>query len=121
AKMLPADWGAGYPNVWLGTTCEDQKNYDLRWPILESVPAAVRFISYEPAIGPLNLPASGPYPDWIICGGESGAGARFMRPDWARDLMNQCAEVGVAFFMKQMTGKKPVPPELLVRQWPERR
>jgi len=117
-KMLPEDWGAGYPNVWLGTTCEDQAAYDRRWPILAAAPAAVRFISYEPAIGPLNLPTTGPYPDWIICGGESGQGARFMQPDWARDLMNQCAEVGVAFFMKQMTGKAQIPSGLLIRQWP---
>ncbi len=117
-KMLPEDWGAGYENVWLGTTCEDQAAYDRRWPILSAIPAAVRFVSYEPAIGPLNLPTSGPHPDWIICGGESGPGARFMRPDWARDLMNQCAETNIAFFMKQMTAKKPIPEELLVRQWP---
>lgn len=118
AKMLPGDWDSGYPNVWLGTTCEDQKHYDMRWPVLASVPAAVRFVSYEPAIGALTLPGSGPYPDWLICGGESGPGARFMRPDWARDIMNQCAEVGTAFFMKQMTSKKPVPEHLMVRQWP---
>jgi protein gp37 len=118
AKMLPGDWGNGYANVWLGTTCEDRKHYDMRWPVLAAVPAAVRFISYEPAIGALTLPATGPYPDWLICGGESGPGARFMRPDWARDIMNQCAEVGIAFFMKQMTGKKPVPEHLMVRQWP---
>jgi protein gp37 len=117
-KMLPADWGTGYANVWLGTTCEDQKHYDMRWPVLAAVPAAVRFVSYEPAIGALTLPGTGPYPDWLICGGESGTGARFMRPDWARDIMNQCAEVGTAFFMKQMTSKKPVPEHLMVRQWP---
>lgn len=105
-------------NVWLGVTAEDQPNYDRRWSILQGIQAPVRFISYEPALGPLNLPTAGPYPDWIICGGESGPHARFMRPDWARDLMHQCAEVGVAFFMKQMTGKKPVPDELMVRQFP---
>ena len=52
ARMLPADWGNGWPNVWLGTTCEDQQHFDRRWPILRDVPAAVRFISYEPALGP---------------------------------------------------------------------
>jgi len=120
-KMLPADWGNGYPNVWIGTTCEDQERYDLRWPILREVPAAVRFISYEPAIGSLVLPVEGPHPDWIICGGESGPGARFMDPEWARILMCDCDDLGIAFFMKQMTGKKPIPDHLMVRQWPNAR
>ena len=117
-KMLPADWADGYPNVWLGTTCEDQERYDLRWPILRDIKAAVRFISYEPAIGPLRLHTEGPHPDWLICGGESGPGARFMEPDWARWIMIDCLRAGVSFFMKQMTGKKPIPTDLLVRQWP---
>lgn len=117
-KMLPEGWGEGWANVWLGTTCEDQPNYDRRWPVLRATPARVRFISYEPAIGRLTLPTEGPHPDWIICGGESGAGARFMRPDWARDLMNDCRQIGIAFFMKQMTGKKPIPHELMVREFP---
>lgn len=117
-KMLPADWRNGYPNVWLGTTCEDQERYDLRWPILRDTPSAVRFISYEPAIGPLDLGINGPWPDWLICGGESGPGARMMRPAWAEMALTQCANRGIAFFMKQMTGKKPIPADLLVRQWP---
>jgi protein gp37 len=50
ARMLPPDWSQGYPNVWLGTTTEDAERYNLRWPILARMPAAVRFISYEPAI-----------------------------------------------------------------------
>ena len=77
-KMLPLDWGDGFANVWLGTTTEDQQRYDQRWPILASVPAAVRFVSYEPAIGPLRLREEGLQPDWLICGGESGGGARPM-------------------------------------------
>lgn len=116
SKMLPADWGAGYPNVWLGTTCEDQKHYDMRWPVLAAVPAAVRFISYEPAIGPLRMVWG--KPDWIICGGESGPGARYMEPAWAETVRDQCAASGISFFMKQMTGKKPVPERLMVREWP---
>ena len=119
-KMLPADWAPGYPNVWLGTTCEDQKNYDRRWPILRDVPAAVRFISYEPAIGPLNIGGwQEKVPDWIICGGESGKETRYMDPSWAESLKAQCENFGVAFFMKQMTGKKPIPDHLLLRQFPE--
>jgi protein gp37 len=118
-KMLPEDWGAGYDNVWLGVTCEDQSAYDRRWPILQKIPARVRFISYEPAIGPLVLPDEGPHPDWIICGGESGAGARYMQPEWAQSIKNQCGAASIAFFMKQMTRKAPIPADLLIRQWPE--
>lgn len=117
-KMLPDDWGNGYPNVWLGTTCEDQLRYDLRWPVLRDVPASVRFISYEPAIGSLRLHEKGLHPDWLICGGESGPGARFMEPDWARAIMADCLHAGVNFFMKQMTRKQEIPSDLLVRQWP---
>lgn len=100
-KMLPTGWGDGYRNVWLGTTAEDQERYDQRWGHLAAVPAAVRFISYEPAIGPLRLAPSGPQPDWLICGGESGGKARDMAPDWARAIADDCAARGVAFFFKQ--------------------
>jgi protein gp37 len=69
-KMLPVDWGDGYRNVWLGLTGENQEWFDRRWSILQRIPAAVPFISYEPAIGPLRLPRHGPLPDWLISGGE---------------------------------------------------
>lgn len=106
------------PNVWLGTTCEDQAAYDKRWPILRDVPAAVHFISYEPAVGPLRLHNGPDQPDWLICGGESGHGARFMPTAWASDIKGDCERTGTYFFMKQMTGKKPIPPDLLVREFP---
>lgn len=125
AKMLPAAIGEvelwPWPNVWLGTTCEDQDHYNRRWPVLQQVPAVVRFISHEPSLGPLTrlrLVPSGPVPDWVICGGESGHGARYMEPVWARALHEECAIVGASFFMKQMTGKKPIPDDLMVRQFP---
>jgi protein gp37 len=120
AKMLPPDWHRGYSNVWLGTTAEDQANYNRRWPILSRIPMALAFISYEPAIGELSdlYATAGQAPDWIICGGESGRGAREMQPDWARDLRDQCAERSIPFFMKQMTGKKPIPDDLFIRQFP---
>jgi len=123
SKMLPVaiaglkPWP--WPNVWLGTTCEDQKHYDRRWPILSKIPAAVHFVSYEPALGPLVLLSGSRLLDWIICGGESGEGARMMDPQWAYDLLRNCQAQKVAFFMKQMTGKKPIPPDLLVRQFPK--
>jgi protein gp37 len=77
----------------------------------------VRFVSYEPALGPLRI-ADAPRPDWIITGGESGAGARMMPPDWARDIRDQCADLGVRFFMKQMTKLAPIPEDLFVREFP---
>lgn len=106
------------PNVWVGSTCEDQANFDRRWRILKDI-QAIRFISYEPAIGPLVL--GGARPDWIICGGESGRGARMMQPGWAYALKRECEAAGVPFFMKQMTGKKPIPDDLMVRQFPRAR
>ena len=101
SKMLPADWGDGYRNVWLGVTAENQTYFDSRWGILQRIPAVVRFISYEPALEPLRLPKHGPYPDWLISGGESGGGARPLDPQWVRDIMKDCSRRGVAFFHKQ--------------------
>ena len=108
------------PNVWLGVTCEDQRHYNRRWPILSEIPATVQFISYEPALGPLNLTSQHRwgFPDWVICGGESGGSARYMKPQWARNMRDECREIDVAFFMKQMTRKQEIPPELLVREFP---
>lgn len=102
-KMLPDHWPAGgMTNVWLGTTAEDQARFDQRWPLLARVPAVVRFISYEPAIGPVRLNRSHDIqPDWLIAGGESGHGARPMRAAWVRDVMADCLDLGVASFFKQ--------------------
>jgi protein gp37 len=63
----------------------------------------------------LSLPAI----DWVIVGGESGPGARHMDPDWARSIRDQCKEAGVAFFMKQMTHKAPIPEDLFIREMPD--
>jgi protein gp37 len=122
-KMIPPKWDCALPrHVWVGTTCEDQAVYDRRWPILHQVPARVRFISYEPAIGPLTM-GYGPKPKWLICGGESGQGYRFMRMPWAYSIMDECREWGVSFFMKQLSGTKPkdsdIPADLMVREFPE--
>lgn len=100
-KMLPRDWSEGRHNVWLGTTTENQKSFDQRWPILSKIPAAVRFISYEPAIGPVRLHTGTEQPDWLISGGESGHGGRPMDPQWARDIISDCNNFGVAPFHKQ--------------------
>src|SRR4051794_4621849 len=80
------------PNIWLGVTAEDQQYYERRWVLLSQIPAAVRFISYESALGPIKLGDNGPLPDWIICGGESGGDARYMKPRWARFMKRQCKE-----------------------------
>ena len=88
-RFLPEDWGEGYPNVWLGITAEDQLHYDRRWPVLARTPAAVRFISYEPALGELTLREHDERPDWVIWGGESGPGARPMEPAWARRITKE--------------------------------
>ena len=116
-----APWSDAPRNVWLGVTCENQKCYNKRWAILSGIEAEVRFISYEPALGPLEISGrnAATVPDWIICGGESGAGARTMKRRWARNLRDECQERGVAFFMKQMTAKKEIPSDLLVREFPD--
>jgi protein gp37 len=85
-------------------------------------------LSCEPLLTPVSirdyLPRgdSGPLVDWVICGGESGPGARPMQIDWARSLRNQCQQAGVAFFMKQMGGLRkpfaPIPDDLMIREFP---
>lgn len=111
------------PNVWLGVSVEDQATADERIPLLLSTPAAKRFVSYEPALGPVDflqierpdlieqLPSSRyrgsvldgrPRLDWVIVGGESGPGARPFYVDWARNTVAQCRDGGVACFVKQL-------------------
>lgn len=117
------------PNVWLGVSVEDQDAADERIPLLLETPAAVRWISAEPLLGPVNLTAITPeYPerfdalagrlycdephvagsyedtprlDWVVVGGESGPNARPMHPKWAKSLRDQCTEAGVPFLFKQ--------------------
>jgi len=127
AQMKSVDVAAGYcgitsmvgkwiegtppPNVWIGTTVEDQQRADERIPHLLTIPARVRFLSCEPLLGPVDLDLGHPkwrtaesyhsYIHWVICGGESGPRARPMHPAWARSLRDQCAAAGVPFFFKQ--------------------
>lgn len=118
------------PNVWLGVTAEDQQRADERIPVLLATPAARRFVSAEPLLGPVDLtawlaarwtteeqPDDGmlwpdrkvhPYKslrvqrglNWVIVGGENGAGARPMHPKWASDILKECREADVPFFFK---------------------
>lgn len=91
------DWPL--PKVWLGVTAENQQAADGRIPILMDTPAAVRFVSCEPLLGPVDLPDQNL--DWVIAGGESGPAARPAHPDWLRHLRDQCREAGIPFFFKQ--------------------
>jgi len=118
AVVRALDWRAGHvtdeppaiewplPNVWLGTSVEDQERADLRIPALLGTPAAIRFLSMEPLLGPVDIINSLGDSwltglDWIIVGGESGHGARPMRAEWARSLRDQAEVAGVAFHFKQ--------------------
>ena len=133
--------GGALPNVWLGVSVEDQKRADERIHELRMAPAAVRWISAEPLLGPINLtrldatqtlasdclrgirvmpdrdrePIDGDKPlapiDWVVVGGESGPGARPMHPTWARALRHQCQAAGVPFLFKQWGDWSPEPPK----------
>ena len=94
-------------HIWLGVSAEDQRMADSRIPPLLELPAAVRWVSAEPLLGPVDL---GEYIDdlqWVVVGGESGAGRRPMDYQWARNLCDQCEGSGVAFFHKQGNGRRP--------------
>jgi protein gp37 len=124
------------PNVWGGVSVENQAAADLRIPKLVETPLAVRFLSCEPLLGQIDLSMvttrNGTLPvaplevhydqdtgvgrrpiSWVIAGGESGAGARPMHPDWARSLRDQCQAAGVPFFFKQWGSWAPGDP----RRW----
>ncbi len=103
AKLGPSlPWPS---NVWVGVSIETER-YRWRADHLRQVPAAVRFISAEPLLGPLaRVDLSGV--EWVITGGESGNGHRPIDPDWVRDLRDRCQQQGVAFFHKQWGGRTP--------------
>lgn len=116
-RFFGVRWGLNWPkNVWALTTAEDNEQAEKRIPHLLTVPAVVRGVSYEPALGPVNFRsfilrqvAEGEHAgklvqglNWIIFGGESGAGARKANLDWARSVRDQCQDLGAAFFMKQL-------------------
>lgn len=96
-------WDVPLPNVWLGISAEDQQRLDERVPDLLATPAAVRWLSIEPLLGPITAIATAVVVsiDWVVVGGESGPRARPMHPDWARSIRDQCVEAHVPFFFKQ--------------------
>jgi protein gp37 len=110
----PARTFKPFPHVWLGVSVENQRTADERIPILLQTPAAVRWISAEPLLEPLDLMSNGYLPppdyesdgkvslDWVVCGAESGPGARDFDLQWARSLIRQCRSVNVPVFMKQV-------------------
>jgi len=117
ARPMVKNWLNGSPpaNVWVGTSVENQEQADKRIPKLLDIPARVRFLSVEPLLGPVDLCgnagignplirglADGARVDWVIVGGESGAGARPCRVDWIRLILHQCQAAGVKCFVKQM-------------------
>lgn len=92
------------PNLWMGVTVEDSA-FLYRVDDLREVPAAVRFLSCEPLLGPMdNLPLGDI--DWVIVGGESGPGARPIDASWVRSIQKQCEAQGTAFFFKQWGGTR---------------
>jgi protein gp37 len=117
ARLAPTlDWRE---NIWIGVTLESQA-YTYRINHLRQVPAAVRFLSLEPLLGPIeNLDLRGI--DWIIVGGESGPGARPMNPSWLTGVRDQCLGAAVPFFFKQWGGvhKKKAGRNLDGRTWDE--
>lgn len=93
------------PNVWLGVSAENETWAQRRLSALDATPAAVRFASLEPLLSPVNVR---PYHlDWVIVGGESGAGHRPVDAEWVRDIRDDCQAAGVAFFFKQWGGRTP--------------
>ena len=127
--------GAGWTNVWLGTTTENQIEAWRRIPHLGAIPAAMRFLSVEPMLEPIDLSPWLGELDWLIVGGESGVGnrSRPMHPDWVRDLRDQARAAGGAFFLKQVgsnrvlwpgvkhrKGENPIewPPDLQIQDLP---
>lgn len=100
------------PNVWLGVSVEDQATADERIPLLLQTPAAVRWVSAEPLLGPIEIGFAMPWErtgpawkqtlEWVVCGGESGSNSRPMHAEWVRKLRDDCITAGVPFFMKQL-------------------
>jgi protein gp37 len=139
-RYLPEEFEWPLPNLWIGTTAENQKRADERIPVLLQIPAAVRFVSIEPMVAAVDLAGDNggqhyfpfenehgtitPGIDWVVCGGESGSNARPIDPDWPRAIRDQCQAARVPFFMKQFSGRtkaerQAIPNDLMIREYPK--
>jgi protein gp37 len=118
-NLLPFSWDSHHSrwdHIWLGITAEDQESYDRRILPFLSVPAAHRFVSFEPLLGSIDLRLDSTIHDakigeqlsWVIVGGESGPGCRKMEPAWVMRMQNDCAFHDIPFFFKQWGGTKKV-------------
>jgi len=139
AKVLADEIGPLPRHIWQGFSAENQETFDRRVGDFERVRylLPVLWVSAEPLLGPIDMtlylgadidPSDGnrEYPglDWVVAGGESGPQARPMNPNWARMLRDQCRSEGVAFYMKQMGGRRshndiPIPEDLKIREYPQ--
>jgi protein gp37 len=145
-KNFVGAWYDGLPplNVWIGTTVEDQRRAEERIHALLKIPAAIRFLSVEPMLEPITL-RTVRFPtsvvenvlldevnerfreivgklhcvDWVICGGESGPRKRPFNLQWARNLRDECKTAGTPFFFKQVDKVRPIPHDLLIREFPD--
>lgn len=114
------------PNVWLGVSAENQACFDARVPILLECPAAVRWVSLEPLLGPIDLSAHIHGLDWVVVGGESGPGARPCDVEWIEGIVAQCQRAQVPVFVKQLCARAwnhkdfdSFPEVIRVREWPK--
>jgi protein gp37 len=126
-RFLERWWNDFPSHVWMGTTVENQKAAEERIMKLYSIPAKIKFLSVEPMLESIEMEAAlWQQIDWVICGGESGAGCRPFDIEWAYDLLEQCKSAGVAFWMKQLGGHpnkrhelSDLPEVLRVRELPK--
>lgn len=114
---LTAEFGI-LPNVWVGVSVENQEAADSRVEHLINTPSVVKFLSCEPLLGQTYIPYMH-YIDWVIVGGESGAGARPMNPYWVEYILNQCKATGTKFFFKQWGAWKPLTSADEASQYPK--
>ncbi len=126
-SRLPDDWGEGWDNVWLGVSIEDNEHKYRGWDLLITIPAKLRFISFEPLLEPiqdLDLMLATREIHWVIVGGQSGPDHRTMGMKWVRCIKEDCDRAEVAFFMKQDSGPKPgmrgrIPDDLWIQEFPD--
>lgn len=104
---LPEDWGNGWPNVWLGVSVETNE-YLWRIAILDKITAAIKFVSYEPALEYIDFTFSSLVIDWLISGGESGYNPRPAKIDWFKQVRDDCLRASIPFFHKQNGGSRKI-------------